>query len=592
MKLYKTTLWLVLSLINTGCSLPIRYSSESEAIKIVAFNDFHGQLESPGNLSQSKSLSSLTPVGGVDWMAGYIDHLKNQNPNTIVVSAGDLIGASPFVSALFHDEATIEAMNRLGLDFNAVGNHELDEGTDELKRMQNGGCHSIDDHDHTCRGSDAGTPVPFEGAHFMFLAANVIETQTGATLFPAFAIRKIDDIAIGFIGITLKEAKTIVSPHSVKGLTFLDEAQTINALIPALREQGVEAIVILIHQGGTVPAPLSVASINQCDGGLAHSPIQKIVNQLHDAVDLVISGHTHQAYNCQIPNQAGRNIPVTSADAQGRLLTDIDLLIDRSTGDVTRIAANNIVVDRNTPNVTPDVDIKKLVEGYKAIAQEQANKIIGTISTSISRTANFAGESALGDVIADAHLAATQNALFRHPVAAFTNSGDIRADLSYESSETGEGNGKVTFAEAFAVHPFRGKLVVMTLTGAQIHTLLEQQFTGCTEAYPPDAPPNGQPKNRVLQVSNGFSYQWQQTNMPCVNVDPASISINGIPLDTNARYRITVNDFLADGGDQFYILRQGTDRIEGETDLQALEKYLGKHPFVSPGKQDRIIRLK
>lgn len=556
-------------------------------VKIVAFNDFHGQLESPGSLRLNPAASTPSvPVGGVDWMAGYISQLEAQNPNTIVVSAGDVIGASPLISALFHDEGTIETLNRAGLDFNAVGNHEFDEGKDELKRMQKGGCHPTDP--NSCRGADVGTPVPFEGAQFKFLAANVVDTAKGKTIFPAYAIKEIDDVKVALIGMTLKETPTIVTPTGVAGLEFRDEAATVNALIPTLRQQGVKSIVVMIHQGGTVPVAQSVATINRCDGNLDGSPIKAIINQLDDAVDLVISGHTHQAYNCRIANQAGRLISVTSANSQGRVLTDIDLTIDKESGEVLAVAANNIVVDRSNATVTPDAAIKTIVDNYKTIAQPIANRVIGAISADITRVLTPAGESALGDVIADAQLEATKNVGFGEAVVALMNPGGIRADLIYAGSVAGEGNGNVTYGEAFTVQPFGNTLVTLTLTGEQIHTLLEQQFTGCTLGYPANAPVSGQPFNRILQVSGGFSYEWKEKGTACDNVDPASIRINGVVVDPVAGYRVTVNSFMADGGDQFYVLTQAGKRLGGALDIDALAAYFAINPLVAPGLRNRI----
>lgn len=564
-------------------------SGPTTTIKIVAFNDFHGQLESPGTLRTNPASSNPNvAVGGVDWMAGYISKLKSQNPNTVVVSAGDIIGATPLVSALFHDEGTIETMNRLGLDFNSVGNHEFDEGKAELKRMQTGGCHPTNP--NTCRGADVGTPVPFEGAKFKFLAANVVETATGKTIFPSYAIKNVDGVRVGFIGMTLKETPTIVTPSGVAGLEFKDEAATVNALIPQLRARGVETIVVLIHQGGVVPTTQSVSTINLCDGGLINSPIKAIVNQLDDEVDLVISGHTHQAYNCQIANKDGRLISVTSANAQGRVLTDINLTVNKAIGEVSAVTANNIVVDRTNAAITPNAAIKSIVDKYKTIATPIANRVIGTISADITRALTPAGESALGDVIADAQLLETQGVGFGEAVVAFMNPGGIRADLTYAQSAS-EGAGNLTYGEAFTVQPFGNTLVSLTLTGAQIHTLLEQQFTGCTVGYPANAPVTGQPFNRILQVSNGFSYDWQEKGTPCDNVDPASIKINGVQVDPAANYRVSVNNFMADGGDQLYVLTQGTNRLGGALDLDALENYFSVNGLVAPGPKNRINLL-
>ncbi|MCX7106387.1 MAG: bifunctional metallophosphatase/5'-nucleotidase [Methylococcales bacterium] len=582
-KLYPLALIMGLGLTALGCTHPV-----STKIKIIAFNDFHGQLESPGALRQTPSSPALTAiaVGGVDWMAGYVTDLKRQNPNTVVVSAGDIIGATPLLSSLFHDEGTIETMNRLGLDFNAVGNHEFDEGQSELKRMQNGGCHPTNS--NTCRGAEVGTPVPFEGAKFRFLAANVIEAVTGQTIFPAYAIKKVGGIRIGFIGMTLKETATLVSPKGLAGLAFLDEVTTINALIPKLRALGVEAIVVLIHQGGKVPTTLSVATINQCGDQLRGSPIKTIVNQLDDAVDLVISGHTHQAYNCQILNRKGRLIPVTSANAQGRVLTDITVTVDTATEDISTITATNIAVEQGQVGISPNTVIKSIVNHYKALSIPLANRVIGSISRALTNTPNAAGESVLGDMIADAQLLQTKGIGVGEAVLAFMNPDGIRADLAYTASAAGEGDGNVTYNEAFTVQPFGNTLVTLTLTGAQLHELLEQQFTGCTLGYPLDAPVTGQPFNRILQVSKGFSYMWKEKGTACDNVDPASIKINGMPVDPARHYRISVNNYLAEGGDQFYVLTQGLNRLGGALDLEALENYFKVNPKVKPGLTDRI----
>jgi 5'-nucleotidase len=582
-KLYPLALIVGLGLTALGCTHPV-----STKIKIIAFNDFHGQLESPGALRQTPSSPALTAiaVGGVDWMAGYVTDLKRQNPNTVVVSAGDIIGATPLLSSLFHDEGTIETMNRLGLDFNAVGNHEFDEGQSELKRMQNGGCHPTNS--NTCRGAEVGTPVPFEGAKFRFLAANVIEAATGQTIFPAYAIKKVGGIRIGFIGMTLKETATLVSPKGLAGLAFLDEVTTINALIPKLRALGVEAIVVLIHQGGKVPTTLSVATINQCGDQLRGSPIKTIVNQLDDAVDLVISGHTHQAYNCQILNRKGHLIPVTSANAQGRILTDITMTIDTDTDDVSTITATNIAVEQGGAGISPSTAIKSIVNHYKTLSIPLANRVIGSISRALTNTPSAAGESVLGDMIADAQLFQTKDIGVGDAVVAFMNADGIRADLAYTTSAIGEGDGNVTYSEAFTVQPFGNTLVTLTLTGTQLHELLEQQFTGCTLDYPAGAPVTGQPFNRILQVSKGFSYSWKEKGTACDNVDPASIKINGLLVDPAAHYRISVNNYLAEGGDQFYILTQGLNRLGGALDLEALENYFKVNPKVKPGLTDRI----
>lgn len=523
-------------------------------VQLLAINDFHGNLDPPAG---SSGRIGTVNAGGVEYLATHIAQLEATNPNTLVVSAGDLIGASPLLSALFHDEPTIEAMNLLGLDFNAVGNHEFDEGAAELLRMQNGGCHPTDG----CLDGDG-----FDGADFRFLAANVVREDNGKTLFPAYKIRSFAGAKLGIIGIVLEGTPTIVTPSGVAGLDFRDEADTVNALVPELQAKGVNAIAVLIHEGGAQPLP---APYNGCVG--ISGPIVDIVNRLDPAVDVVLSGHTHQAYNCAIGNKL-----VTSGSSFGRLVTDVGLTINRSSGEVTSMSANNVIVTRDVPL---DAGETALLAEYRALATPIANRVIGSITADVTRTNNAAGESALGDVIADSQLAATAPAGFGEAVAAFMNPGGIRADLTYAGSAAGEGDGNVTYGEAFTVQPFGNSLVTMTLTGAQIDQVLEQQFNN---------PAPGQ--NRILQVSDGFTYTWTASAPAGSKVDIASIRIDGVPVDPNASYRITVNSFLADGGDNFTALIQGTDRLGGAVDLDALTAYFAANSPVPPGPQNRITQ--
>jgi len=560
-----------LFLLLTGLLLLLVVVSVSAApastmnVQILAINDFHGNLEPPAG---SSGRIGTINAGGAEFLATHIRSLRATNPNTVVVSAGDLIGASPLISALFHDEPTIEAMNLIGLNINAVGNHEFDEGVTELLRMQYGGCHPVDG----CQDGD-----PFGGARFSFLAANVVWADTGKPIFPAVRTVAISDRSvtpvtgsarltkkIAFIGMTLEGTPTIVTPSGVAGVRFLDEADTVNALVPKLKSLGIEAIVVLIHEGGA-----QAGTYNECVG--ISGPIVDIVNRLDPEVDLVISGHTHQAYNCVINNKL-----VTSAASFGRLVTDIDLTLDMHTGDITGMQANNVIVTRD---VAPNSLLTALIDRYRTLSAPLANRVIGAISADILRAANAAGESALGDVIADSQLYATAPAGFGEAVIAFMNPGGIRADLTYAQSGS-EGDGNVTYNEAFTVQPFGNSLVTLSLTGDQIRRVLEQQF---------DNPSAGQ--NRILQISTGFTYTWSASAPTGSKIDPASIMLNGVPLDMNAVYRVTVNNFLADGGDNFTVLREGTDRLGGAQDLDALEAYLTDFSPVPPGPMDRIIQI-
>lgn len=579
MKLSKIASAIALTVAFTGAAC----AANTVKLKIVAINDFHGQLESPGSFRDASGAPTI-PVGGIDYLAGYFADIKSKNPNTVIVSAGDLIGATPLLSALFHDEPTIETMNRAGLEINAVGNHEFDEGKDELLRMQFGGCHPTDE--NSCQGISVGTDYPFEGAKFKFLAANVIDEATGKTIFPSHIVKNYEGAHVGFIGLTLKETPTIVTPSGVAGLKFIDEIRAINTAVKKMRGQGVKAIVVLIHQGGTIPVFQNAGTINNCDGNLEGSPIKSIVAGLSPAVDAVISGHTHQAYNCLLPNRTGRLIPVTSANSIGRIITEIDMEIKKHSGHVSRLNANNVVVDQSNTDITPNAEIKQIVDNYKTIVAPIANGVIGSITETLSRTASPAGENVMGDIIADSQLAATEALGLGGAQVAFMNPGGVRADMTFTSSDAGEGDGNVTYSEAFTVQPFGNSLVTMTLTGAQIETLLEQQFTGC----PNDAGLT-QSFNRILLPSANFKYSWSAAGGACDKVNPASITLNGVAVDPAASYRVTVNNFLSTGGDNFTVLTKGTDLIGGAQDIDALIAYFGDHSPISPVALDRITLL-
>lgn len=556
--------------------------AQDVTVKIIAFNDFHGNLQSPGEFRATPT-GPQVPVGGADYFAGYVARLKSENPLHVVVSSGDLTGAAPLVSTLFHDEGTVEVMNRIGLGINAVGNHEFDQGIAELQRKQRGGC--IPNDPNSCKGAFVGTHVPFEGAKFRYLAANVYDAS-GKTIFPPYLIKTFDGLKIAFIGLTLKETPTIVVPENIKGLRFADEATTINAIVRKLHPQGIAAFVVLLHQGG-LQSGTGSRDINGCAGDMEGTAIRSIVSKLDNAIDLVLSAHTHEAYVCSLPNRAGRNIPVTSAAAYGRVLTDVDLTISKQTRHLTHIVTHNILVDRTNPEIQPDPAIQHIVDRYAALAAPIVNRVVGSIAAAIPKTEAASGESPMGDLIADAQLEFTRPSAKGGAVVAFANAGGIRAGLPYESPAAGIPAGKVTYGELFSAQPFQNNLVTLTLTGDQIRILLEEQFKGCALGSP--TPDREIPRtDRTLEVSEGFSYAWNKNAPACHKVDPASIRIGGVPVNPSARYRVTLNSLLADGGDQFYILRQGTDRRVGAVDLDAMTAYLAKHPRISPVVPHRI----
>lgn len=599
-------------------------------VKLIGFNDFHGTLQSPGTFGVNTSIPTAQrpAVGGADYLAAHVDKLKAQNPLNAVVGAGDFIGASPLISSLFHDAPAIEALNRIGLEFNAVGNHEFDHGSTELLRLQNGGCFTtagVADA-NSCKGATVGTPAPFEGAKFKWLSANVVNTTTGKTLFPAYGVKTFNGIKVAFIGMTLQATPTIVTPTGVAGLTFNNEAATVNALIPELRAQGIESIVVLVHQGG-FQSSTSLSDLNGCDGDLAGSDIANIVKQLDNAVDLVVSGHTHAAYNCSagtvdvktvgtsvvstprtagLPNALGRLVPVTSASASafGRALTDIDLTIDPTTRDVKSVTATNRLVDRTDTTVTPNAAVAAIVKAYNDLVSPLANKVIGAISKALPATASDpACNMPAGDLIADAQLTATASAGFGDAVIAFMNRGGVRSPgLTFASSTAGEGDGNVTYGEAFTTQPFGNSLVTMTLTAQDLKNVLEQQFAGC----------RGQAAaaTRIMLPSAGFKYTWDGAKVCDARISNVTLTRNGVTevlVDTSGvvaqptkTYRVTVNNFMATGGDGFTTFLNGTNLLGGAQDIDALTAFMSAYkapaqPYVLGGNANdkgtaRILR--
>jgi len=523
-------------------------------LRILAINDFHGNLEPPtGGIRISDPADATkkiaVPAGGSERMATLVHQLRSEAKNSVFVAAGDLIGASPLLSSMFHDEPTIESLSTMGLEISSVGNHEFDKGKSELKRMQSGGCSPVDG----CKG-----PHPFLGAKFSYLAASTFDTATGTTIFPPYTVKTFEGIPVAFIGLTLKGTPAIVSPPGVAGLKFGDEADTVNALIPELKAKGIEAIVVLIHEGG-----MPTGDYNECPS--ISGAIVDIVKKLDRAVDLVVSGHTHQAYICTIDGRL-----VTSGDKYGTIVTAIDVKLDPKTRDVTSATASNHIVRLDA--LARDAEQTALIASYQQVAGPIANRKSGVITASLTREPTSAGESALGDVIADAQLAATTAADSGAAVIGITNPGGIRTELLKRD------DGTVTYAELFQTQPFRNELVTLTLSGTQLKQALEQQWTD------PNRP-------RFLQVSRGFSYTWDAARPLGDRIVTDSLKLNGAPIAPDALLRVTINNFLASGGDGFKTFTEGTERRFGNFDIDALEVYFQKNSPVAPPARDRIQRL-
>jgi 5'-nucleotidase len=587
-------------------------------IQVLSFNDFHGNLEPPSGSSGRvvtdhkidpvtlKAVDVTADVGGVEYLATHLRDARKGNRNTVTVAAGDIVGASPLLSAAFHDEPTIEAMNKLGLDATAVGNHEFDEGYKELQRLQYGGCLPDGTGVNNQDSCAAGT---FKGANFHILAANVKyaakvtvdsknqkhqSNNAGKTILPAYWVKNFNGAKVGFIGMTLKETPSIVTQAGIAGLEFTDEVKTANALVPVLRRQGVKAIVVLVHQGGTPAVQQWVGpdgktyGVNStydytCGGGgtlVNDSAILPIAANLDPQIDMIVSGHTHQPYVCNVKDPKGQQRMVTSASSFGRLFTETNLTFDRRTNDIVRssVKGSNLVVSRD---VAKAADETALISTYKTLIAPIANKELGTIAADLTRSA--VGESTLGDLIADAQVNDPSVVIGgKTPVVAFMNPGGIRADLTLAPTNPPEGTtpGIVRYEEAFTVQPFNNYLVSMDMTGADIWSLLGQQWTGS----------NAGTATKFLQVSSGLHYTVRGAGTARTI---SALTINGTAVPNDATvYRIVTNNFLSDGGDNFAAFKNGTGKYFGGLDIDGFARYLPTttQPY-APLPLDRITQL-
>ncbi|MFG2886633.1 bifunctional metallophosphatase/5'-nucleotidase [Streptomyces sp. NPDC048297] len=536
---------------HAGHGRPDRYQD----VQLLSFNDLHGNLEPPSGSSgrigelQPDGTTKTIDAGGVEYLATHLRTAREGHPYSVTAAGGDMVGASPLLSGLFHDEPTIEALNKLKLDVTSVGNHEFDEGAKELARLQNGGCHPTGG----CYGGQK-----FKGANFPYLAANVQDEKTGKPLLKPYWVWKKKDVKIGFIGVTLEGTPDIVSAAGIKGLAFKDEVETINKYAKELQRQGVQSIVALLHEGGY---PQSGAYNGDCDsagpGSGISGPIVDIAKNVTPAVDALVTGHTHMAYVCTIPDPAGRPRMVTSAASFGRLYTDTTLTYDRRTGDIARTAVKsaNRVVTRDVPKAA---DMTELISRWNTLAAPIGNQAIGYISGDMENTGT---ESPMGDLIADAQLAHGRE-LDPKTSLALMNPGGVRTGLTY-AAKGAEGDGVVTYAEGFTVQPFANTVNLQDFTGAQLVQVLKEQVSGPNGAAP-----------RILLPSAGLTYTLDLTRSGADRIVTDSIRLNGSPLDLTATYRVATNSFLAGGGDGFPTLGQGTNDLVGGDDLAALQTYM------------------
>lgn len=547
-------------------------------VQLLSFNDLHGNLEPPagsaGTVSEKQADGTVTsvPAGGVEYLATSLRNARKGHAYSVTAAGGDMVGASPLLSGLFHDEPTIEALNKIDLDVTAVGNHEFDEGATELARLQNGGCHPVEG----CYEKGK----KFKGADFPYLAANVTSEKTGKPILKPYTVWKKNGVKIGFIGVTLEGTPDIVTANGVKGLKFHDEIETVNKYAKELDRQGVKSIVALIHEGG---APASTSYNYDCDspgaGDGISGPIVDIAKGISPKVDALVTGHTHQAYVCTVPDPSGKPRMVTSAASFGKLYTDTTLTYDLRTKDIVRtsVKSANHVVSRDQAKAT---DMTKLIARWNKLAAPIADKPQGWISADINGRGATTPELPLGDLIADAQLEGLAPADKGGAVVAFMNPGGIRADLVYAASG-GEGDGVVTYGEAFTVQPFTNMMNVVDLTGAQLVAALQQQVSGSNEASP-----------KILQISEGLTYTLDLTKSGPDRVVAGTIRLNGEAIDPAKTYRVAMNEFLAGGGDGFAALGQGTNKLVGPSDLDVFNDYLAAHSTatapLAPPAADRI----
>jgi 5'-nucleotidase len=579
--------------VNFAAAVPAGHDTTD--VHLLAFNDLHGTLDPAGQTLYGQF------AGGAAYLAKAIkDRQAQYGQYEATLCAGDNIGASPLASGLFHDEPIQVATNLMHADFCSVGNHEFDEGSTELLRMQNGGCHPTDG----CQAApyalaNGGTTNTYPGADFHYLSANVIKDSTGQPLFPAYGIKQFTDgqrkFKVGFIGEVLQSTPTIVTPTGVAGLTFQDEANAANKAVADLADQGVKVPILVIHQGGFQSG---AAVLNGCAGNLAGSDIAAIADRLDPAIKVIVSAHTHAEYRCTYTSNGVTRL-ITSASSFGRALSDITLTIDNNNDKLVSASASNILIRNalNTPGPgvvrQPDTSladptVQSVVTQYVNQSAPLANKVIGVIQGNLLRESLLVsplGEWTLGDVIADGQYDATHPAGFGGAAVAFMNPGGIRADMrTTDISPGGEAVGEVTYGEAFTVQPFGNTLVTKTMTGDMIRRLLQQQFQGCGGT----APVNG----RILQISSTMSYEMQPAPAivgglpawpaPTTNVAATcagrigNIWINGALVQPTDVFRVTMNNFLATGGDGFTVFNEGTSPLGGAVDLDAFTAYFAK----------------
>lgn len=529
-------------------------SQDTVSVRLLAFNDLHGSLRPPEGVRSEirQADGSLTPAGGAAYLAAYVTQLRSQATNSLLYSVGDNWGSSALESAMFNDEPTVELLNRMKIDASAIGNHELDKGLAEFRRMQSGGCSAVD----ACTFSPS-----FDGANFPLMAANMTYTNgTPATL--PFTVNMVDGIPLGVIAISPANTSQIVTPGGIADLQFGDEVEAINRTADVLDFFGVKAITVLLHRGDE---PAVEGGPNDCN--VESGPARDIALRTSPKVDVIFTADSHQQYNCEFPDPAGNPRVVMQGASHGRIVSVADVTIDRNTREVVRdqtSAFNQIV----THDISPDPDIQALADRAWSEASESAQRPVGTITADLTRDRVPSGESTLGNLVADAQLAAGST---RGAQLALTNPGGMREDLDFGTS------GQVTYRQAYGVQPFGNSLEVLSVTGAVLKDALEQQF---------QIDLDGTATERILSPSAGFTYAMDRRAAPGSRI--SEMRLNGQDIAPDGVYSVVVNKFLAEGGDGFTALKNSTQMTGAGNDLDALTALFAAGSPVSPPATDRI----
>lgn len=573
-----------------GCALAPTPAPEPVRLRVIGFNDFHGNLETTNQTltlpDPAKPGSTLrVAAGGAAPMAGLVEALRAGAPHSLVVSAGDMIGAAPLVSTLFRHETTVEVMNQIGVDVAAVGNHEFDAGVTELRRLAAGGCTP----DNPAQPGSACALKPYPGARFTLLAANVLQAD-GRPLFAPHWVKQVGPVKVGVIGAVTRWTPSLVVPSGVAGLRFSDEAEAINRSAAALKAEGVNTLIVTIHEGGEIGGPQQPATHwndEACPG--FRGSIVELARRITPDVDLIVSGHTHQGYRCVVDGRV-----IVQSTSYGRGLSVTDLPIDPRTGKVDRAAVRS----RNLPILHERTDaaqraalaaaepapwgallarplsaapVAQQVRSFAEAAAPRTQRVVGQINGSFERGPRAGGSgsnSTAAQLIADAQLAASRDPGRGGAQLALMNPGGVRADLLC----SGTPPCPVSFGQAFTMQPFGNSLVVMSFSGRELQALLEAQQ------------PPGRSSPYLLQPSSNVSYRWRSKAPHGQRVE--ALQVDGQPVRAEATYRLVVNSFLAEGGDGFPMLTSGRDRLGGMQDLDALLAMLATTP--TPQRSARI----